>query len=85
MTKMPFIRMKIFGNQFLPWWLLGHILNKKKKTHLEEVFEMLSVKYPETFSLVLPFFRLDLVKVFLKLTSGGRHSSACLLRTENPP
>ena len=30
-TKVPFIAMKISCNQFLPGWLLGHILKRKLK------------------------------------------------------
>ena len=30
---MPFISMQIFSNQFLPWWILGHILIKKQELH----------------------------------------------------
>lgn len=50
---------------------------KDKPYHIQKMLQIANIQcdYPH----------MKGVKIFLVLTRGGRHSSACLLRTENPP
>lgn len=70
-AESPFITMQILGYQLLGRRLLGHVLSKNQH-------KVYSVDWSEA-------KRKEIISKDRKQTSGGRHSSACLLNTEKPP
>lgn len=78
---MPLNPMKISGDQFLPRWVLRHILNIKDQGSFKIRFRQ-NVK---TIKGLHQLWWYNYVQFCLELTNGGKHSSACLLSTENPP
>lgn len=77
-SKMPFIPMQISCDQFLPWWLLSHVLNETRDLRNYSV-QITTKDFRDQVSLT------TFKKIKKLLTSGGRQSSACLRRTEKPP
>lgn len=73
MFESPFKAMEIFGSQLLCWGWLRHVLMREGNTATDLTYHLNNRKYQTA------------REGEMELTSGGRHSVACLRRTENPP
>ena len=83
MPESPLVGVQILGHQLLGRWLLWHVLSTNTKHQTGEDSPNLSKRKKQTKQ--ARGSKRKRVKKKQKPTSGGRHSSACRLNTENPP